>query len=326
MTSILPRFCFALGAVLPAAGLQAAFGAVAPGTINLSSQMFVDPSISAHTQGPGSISEPLLSSAASRHVARAANADIGLSNSATFGPPALNMLASDEAQAASEVRLDLSPLARSLGADVAEDAGIGLDVRMAPRDEGAGFVDARVDLRDQVLTDDRLTTTGLETRELDADRLSVFAEDRSATRFAFAYSFPGEGQEPGQLDVDVQPAAKLVMGRDVSGAGAGAMVRIGQNFTRPRASGELTGWYVYAGADAQALTYRINADAAPFTEAMRVEDKVMVGDAQLGVAWRRDRGEYTLGFMHREVKYQGPMRESYSTEESFLGLGYALTR
>jgi hypothetical protein len=145
------------------------------------------------------------------------------------------------------------------------------------------------------------------------------------SRISLGYSIvsPASG---GGLELDVAPKASVVFSDEMSGGGAGAFVRIGQNLRRERSSTEAQGWYFYAGADAQALSYKFDGDNASITDGMRVEDKLLVGDAQLGLALRKGEGEFALGVTHREVKYEGQLRESQSRNESYLSLSYSLKK
>lgn len=96
----------------------------------------------------------------------------------------------------------------------------------------------------------------------------------------------------------------------------GALVRLGDNLSAPR--GAEGGWYVFAAADAQAVTWQPGVQHG---SAMRLEEKSLVGDAQAGVAIRVGGGDLAFGFVHREYSY-----EEFSAEEQFGGVTFAITR
>jgi len=104
---------------------------------------------------------------------------------------------------------------------------------------------------------------------------------------------------------------------NVEGVRFGALVRFGENFSAPRRSGS-RGWYIFAAADAQAVTWKLDGRAG---EVVRLEEKSLVGDAQAGVAIEVGGGDLAFGFVHREFSYEG-----YSANEQFGGVTFAITR
>ncbi len=124
----------------------------------------------------------------------------------------------------------------------------------------------------------------------------------------------------GDFEVQVRPQASLTVRDDVSGAGAGAMVRFGRNLTEPRHPDETGGWYIFAGADAQALTWRLEPGMR-FNDAVRLEDRTLVGDAEAGIAFRVGPADIALAVVHRDIRYR-----DYSTDEQFAGVSVSMTR
>ncbi len=123
----------------------------------------------------------------------------------------------------------------------------------------------------------------------------------------------------GELEVAVEPRANVVMDGDVSGVGGGAIVRFGRNLSSPRKDDK--GWYAFVGADTQALTWSFGGGRPGEERELRLEDKQMIGDYQIGVARRLGEGDLSIGFVHREVKWQDASRN-----EQFLGVSYAVRR
>jgi hypothetical protein len=131
------------------------------------------------------------------------------------------------------------------------------------------------------------------------------------------YSRPLTNVLPGEVEVAFEPRANVLFGQDVSGVGGGAVVRFGRNLTKPR--GERSRWYAFIGADAQALTWSLGGGGEE--RGLRLEDKQLVGDYQIGVARRMGVGDLALGLVHREVKWN-----DVSTDEQFIGVSYTARR
>ncbi len=107
---------------------------------------------------------------------------------------------------------------------------------------------------------------------------------------------------------------------DIEGLRLGALFRIGENFTEKRPAAERSGWFFFAAADAQAVTWKLDR-RVPLNEAMRLEEKQLVGDAQAGFAIRVAGGDLALGYVHREIKHE----KAKATEE-FGGVTFVLRR
>jgi hypothetical protein len=96
----------------------------------------------------------------------------------------------------------------------------------------------------------------------------------------------------------------------------GALVRLGEDLSAPRDPSD-TSWRVFAAADAHAVTWDFDRSDG---ETVRLEeDKVLVGDAQLGIARPLMGGDLAFGFVHREVSAEG-----YSRNEQFGGVTFSM--
>lgn len=114
-----------------------------------------------------------------------------------------------------------------------------------------------------------------------------------ALRYVTDYSaFGGQGG----LDLSLLPRAGVSLGPDGSGVSAGAEVRLGQ-FLQPR--GERPQWYMFAGAERQALLYDPR-DGWNARDAMTLESYAVVGDAQAGVALRVGDQDISFAYVRRE--------------------------
>lgn len=122
------------------------------------------------------------------------------------------------------------------------------------------------------------------------------------------------------LDVDVSPRANITVGNISSGAGAGALVRIGQNLVKEGRNPRSGQWFLFAGADAQAVTWRPDSSPLIADGGVAVQEMVMIGDAQAGIAWRLGKANLAVGFVHREFSWEGA-----TIEEQFGGISISWT-
>ncbi len=102
------------------------------------------------------------------------------------------------------------------------------------------------------------------------------------------------------LDLELTPSAAFRFDNDSSSAALGAYLRIGDDL---RKSPDFTNnkWYFFAGADAEALTYRPNSTEGPVRGTFNLQDRIIVGDAQAGVGYRIGDADVSLSYMRRAV-------------------------
>jgi hypothetical protein len=96
----------------------------------------------------------------------------------------------------------------------------------------------------------------------------------------------------------------------------GALVRLGEDLSKPRSQSDAS-WRFFAAADAHALTW--DFDRSDGDSVRLEEDKVLVGDAQLGVSRPLAGGDLAFGYIHREVSTEGASRT-----EQFGGVTFSL--
>ncbi len=129
------------------------------------------------------------------------------------------------------------------------------------------------------------------------------------------------GSSIGGLDIDVTPRANLTITSEGGGAGYGALVRIGQGLAESKGAPRSGQWFLFAGLDSQALTWRPNTNAFVSDGGVALQEMVLVGDAQAGVAWRLGEANIALAFVHREFSVRG-----VDFNEQFGGLTITLRR
>lgn len=141
--------------------------------------------------------------------------------------------------------------------------------------------------------------------------------------FAAELAFSAPKAQTG-LDFDVGFAPRFTVQDEGSfeRRRVGAEVRLGQDFDA-RGSAPAEGWYVFAGADGEALVWeRGDAGLVDF-DGMKLRDQITVGDMQAGFAIHRGGGELSLSYIRREIEYSD-RNGGFSTNEDFAGVSFTL--
>ncbi len=122
-----------------------------------------------------------------------------------------------------------------------------------------------------------------------------------------------------RYDVSVTPHAGLGMSSAGGSAEAGAMLTLGQKASdglksRLGAMGVRDGsafgnegrWYLFAAASGRAVGLNMQRNNGDWNGAGWSTDpsSALIGDAQLGVGWRKGSMQTSFGYIHREVKGQ----------------------
>jgi hypothetical protein len=142
------------------------------------------------------------------------------------------------------------------------------------------------------------------------DSLGVQAEDYD---ISFVRGWPTVvGYTPSGLEVSVTPHAGVGVGSRGGSAEAGATVRIGRDLDKlvpegQDAFGERGRWYIYAAGSGRAVGYNFarNRDGDYARSGYSHDSGVFLGDAQLGVAWRRGDMQSSFGVIYREIEPEG---------------------
>jgi len=209
---------------------------------------------------------------------------------------------------------DARDFAASLDRGVASDDVIGdrlrsLDARglaSTRRDiwsEGEGFTDRL-----------RLRTRG-ELRRADGapvpphlNEAAILEPDTYDVSFVRGWE-AASGRTPSGLEVSLTPHAGVGIGSEGGTAEAGATLRIGSGLSRlvpegHEAFGERARWYLYAAGSGRAVGYNFarNRDG-DFTRSGYSHDSGnFLGDASLGVAYRRGAMQGSVGLVYREIE------------------------
>jgi hypothetical protein len=128
------------------------------------------------------------------------------------------------------------------------------------------------------------------------------------------------------FDVGVAPRIAVREEGELLSQRVGGEVRIGRDFNILGKDGQPQGWYIFAGADGEALVWDAgNTSFAPNLNDMSLTDQVTVGDMQAGVSIQRAGGELSLSYIRREVKYED-RNGSISDTEDFAGVSFTMRR
>ena len=187
-----------------------------------------------------------------------------------------------------------------------------------------------------------LVATPIDTPELSwssSGALSAVAAERSATAalnpaltkvekdIAAEVAFSAPREMTGlKFDVGVAPRIAVREDGEILTQRFGGEVRIGQDFNLLDSNGQPQGWYLFAGADGEALIW--DADRNGFTpqlDDMALTDQVTVGDLQAGVSIQRGGGQLSLSYIRREVKYRD-RNGGFSENEDFAGISFTMRR
>ncbi len=128
------------------------------------------------------------------------------------------------------------------------------------------------------------------------------------------------------FDIGVAPSLSYTKEGQYKSRSVGAQLRIGRNFDQ-RGSGEVAeSWYVFAGAEGEALVWEAGEHGlSNLTGAVALRDQVTVGDMQAGVSVQRGSGQLSLSFIRREVKFSD-RNGGASEDEDFAGVSFTLRK
>ena len=163
----------------------------------------------------------------------------------------------------------------------------------------------------------RITTTGelrhadgspAPPRALDPVAFSGESYDVTYTRGWTAAS----GRTSSGLEVSLTPHAGFGVGSDGPSAEAGATLRIGENLDRlapngDEAFGERPRWYLYAAGSKRAVGYNFarTRDGDFARSGVSQDAGTYLGDASIGVAYRRGAVQSSFGVVYREIEAKG---------------------
>ncbi len=163
----------------------------------------------------------------------------------------------------------------------------------------------------------RLTQRG-NLRRADGSPLPVTSRDRGelsadAYDVSFTRGWPvARGYTASGLEVTLTPHAGFGVGDDGGSAEAGATLKIGDNLDRLAPDGrerfgDRARWYLYAAGSGRAVGYNFarTRDGDYARSGVSQDKGSFLGDASLGVAYRRGAMQGSVGLVYREIKAEG---------------------
>ncbi|MFC5373531.1 lipid A-modifier LpxR family protein [Brevundimonas faecalis] len=120
------------------------------------------------------------------------------------------------------------------------------------------------------------------------------------------------GRTPSGLEVSLTPHAGFGVGSDGPSAEAGATLRIGEGLDRlapdgDKAFGDRPRWYLYAAGSRRAVGYNFarTRDGDFARSGVSHDTGTYMGDASVGVAYRRGALQGSVGVVYREIEAKG---------------------
>lgn len=123
------------------------------------------------------------------------------------------------------------------------------------------------------------------------------------------------------LDISVRPRVTFDRTENFSSTRAGAEVRIGQDLDLRGKPKKNSNWYLFAGADGEAVVWDVQrAGTTGIADGLvTLQDRVTVGDVQAGVAWESPAGQMSISYIEREYEYRNGAI-SRTGDEDFVAL------
>jgi hypothetical protein len=176
---------------------------------------------------------------------------------------------------------------------------------------------------------------GIVPLNLNHDALDTRVYDVSVNR-----AWPGAVSfDTGKLGIEVTPHAGVGMGTAGGSAEAGATLTVGQKLdndvqSRLKSMGVQDGaifgnegrWYLFAAASGRAVGLNIRHGEDGWDRAGWSTDpsSALIGDAQVGVGWRRGVMQTSFGYIHREVKSQHMLMGQETRADSVVAFSLSI--
>lgn len=144
--------------------------------------------------------------------------------------------------------------------------------------------------------------------------------ERRSERLSLGLSEYISAKRDDGIDFVLRPRASFRFDDDSSSAVVGAVVEIGEDLRRGSDMKTNT-WYLFAGADAEALTYSPDGMRQLSSGRFHLQDRIIVGDAQAGVGYRIGDADVSLSYLRREATAEG-----FSYNEDAAALSFTWKR
>lgn len=144
--------------------------------------------------------------------------------------------------------------------------------------------------------------------------------ERRSDRLSLGLSEYITAKKGSGIDFVLRPRASFRFDEDSSSAVVGAVVEIGEDLRRGSDIKTNT-WYLFAGADAEALTYSADGMRQLSSGQFHLQDRIIVGDAQAGLGYRIGDADLSLSYLRREATAEG-----FSYNEDAAALSFTWKR
>lgn len=142
-------------------------------------------------------------------------------------------------------------------------------------------------------------------------------------RYGAQFEFAAPSEVTGfRFDIGVVPRASYVEDGNFSTRRVGGEIRLGQDIDHRGNSFGLPSWYLFAGADGEAVIFN-NGSAGSGLDVingLQLRDQVTVGDIQAGLNIKRYGTNFALSYIRREVEYDINDAERIERNEDFGGI------
>ena len=128
--------------------------------------------------------------------------------------------------------------------------------------------------------------------------------DRRSDRVTLGLSEYITAKKDDGIDLVLRPRASFRFDDDSSSALVGAVVEIGEDL-RQGSDIKTNTWYLFAGADAEALTYSPESLRSLSSGNFHLQDRIIVGDAQAGLGYRIGDADVSLSYLRRQANAEG---------------------
>lgn len=149
---------------------------------------------------------------------------------------------------------------------------------------------------------------------------AVECSANEARRIDFGYAKNITAGKRNGFNLQLTPHGGLRIDDDSQSALVGALVRIGDNL-RDEAGEKSNAWYLFAGADAEALSYTPNSVRSLTSGDFHLQNRIIIGDAQAGVGYRIGDADLALTYYKRQAK-----AENYRYDEDAAALSITWKR
>jgi hypothetical protein len=165
-------------------------------------------------------------------------------------------------------------------------------------------------------------------------------EEADAYEIAVTRDWPAMKVDAGDYALSLTPHAGLGMSHAGGSAEAGAVLTLGQKQSRDEQVarrlqdlgvrdgaefGDQGRWYVFAAASGRAVGLNVTRNGGGWDRAgWSTDPAALVGDAHVGVGWRKGAMQTSFGYIHREVKGEHRISGAETKDDSVVAFSLSI--